>query len=343
MSIINTLYERILLAFPDENKRSFKAAIIIVSAERLLPPSYICPLPPPSTREERLDFISYVLKKETGIDYSRDEVLTAHNILMGSDHIQQQLNFDCGIDKIKTYLNEYKQIQPESGFARNFKPILLFPHRTKCSLCNKQSKLIFQGAGCIMYCTTTQSCLIYKADCHECRRSYRVSSIYAMDRREIIVTSESQQANFIHFTGSLVFSKEFLISFSSQLVHNYVTFEGFASATIKTFQRLNVDNKKDITCDNLARSLQSAWLYYELTNFILMTSKSTQISFPYAMAECRTTLKGQQTARAIFIEQNINWIYHIFAVFWSNHEDLFGSCKLDYCSRVMIIDGHQKP
>ena len=147
MSVINTLSERILLAFSDENKRSFKVATIIVSAERLLPPSYICPLPPPSTREERLDFISYVLKKETGIDYSRDEVLTAHNILIGSDHIQQQLNFDYGIDKIKTYLNE---IQPQSGFARNFKPILLFPHRTKCSLCNKQSKLIFQGIGCII-------------------------------------------------------------------------------------------------------------------------------------------------------------------------------------------------
>ncbi|CAF1688614.1 unnamed protein product, partial [Adineta ricciae] len=92
-------------------------------------------------------------------------------------------------------------------------------------------------------------------------------------------------------------------------------------------RRLYPDIVDIVTIDTLARNLQSVWLYYELTNFIFMTSKLKEISYPYAIAEKR----------------NLNWIYHIFTVFWSNHEDIFGSCKCGHCSRVIILDGHQKP
>ncbi|CAF3923072.1 unnamed protein product [Rotaria sp. Silwood1] len=343
MSTIETISQRLTLAFPDENKRSFKAATIIVNVGRLIPASYVYPLPPPSTSEERLHFICFILKKETGIHYSSNDVLTAHNILMGNQAVQDQLNFDCGIDKIQHYLNEYKNLQPQSAFARNFTPVLLLPHRTICSLCNAQLKIIFQSCAQVIYCTKIQPCLLYKADCHQCRRSYRVSSIYLIDQKQTLVTAESQKSDYIYFSGLTVFSKEILICFSSQLIDNYVTFEGFAFATIKTFNRLHPGSENVITADNLARNLQSVWLYYELTNFILMTSKSTEICFPYAMSEGRTTIKGQQSSRAIFIERNLNWIYHVFTVFWSNHESVFGSCKCGNCSKVMIIDGHQKP
>jgi hypothetical protein len=343
MSIIENISQRLLWAFPDETKRSFKAAAIIANIGRLVPASYVYPLPPPSTSEERLDFICFVLKKETNIDYTCNEVLAAHNIIMGNHDTQEQLHFDCGIDKIQYYLNEYKHLQPQSGFASTFTPLLLFPHRTTCSLCNEQLKLIFQGCANIIYCTKIQPCLLYKADCHKCRRSYRISSIYSIDRRETIVTFESQKADYIHYSGSLVFSKEFLVSFSSQLIDNYVTFEGFASATMKVYKRLHPNSIQLVTTDNLARTLESVWIYYELTNFILMTSKSTEISYPYAMAEGRTKIKGKQSSRAVFIERNLNWIYHVFTIFWSNHEDIFGSCKGGSCSSVVILDGHQKP
>ncbi|CAF1005483.1 unnamed protein product [Didymodactylos carnosus] len=98
-----------------------------------------------------------------------------------------------------------------------------------------------------------------------------------------------------------------------------------------------------ITTDNLASSLQFVWSYYELINFLMMTSKSIDISYPCAMVEGRTKIKGKQSSRAVFIERNLNWIYHMFTVFWSNHEDVFGSCKCGSCSRVVILDGHQKP
>ncbi|CAF1449401.1 unnamed protein product [Rotaria sordida] len=272
MSTIETISQRLVLAFPDESKRSFKAATIIVNVGRLVPASYVYPLPPQSTSEERLHFICFILKKETGIHYTSNDVLTAHNILMGNQAIQDQLNFDCGIDKIQHYLNEYKNLQPQSAFARNFTPVLLLPHRTICSLCNAQLKIIFQSCAQVIYCTKIQSCLLYKADCHQCRRSYRISSIYLIDQKQTLVTAESQKSDYIHFSGLTVFSKEILICFSSQLIDNYVTFEGFAFATIKTFNRLHPGSGNVITADNLARNLQSVWLYYELTNFILMAN-----------------------------------------------------------------------
>jgi hypothetical protein len=37
------------------------------------------------------------------------------------------------------------------------------------------------------------------------------------------------------------------------------------------------------------------WLYYELTNFVLMASKSTEISFQHAMAEGRTDVRDTGT------------------------------------------------
>jgi hypothetical protein len=164
-----------------------------------------------------------------------------------------------------------------------------------------------------------------------------------MDQKQTIATYESQKSDYIHHSGSFVFSKEILVSFSSQLIDNYVTFEGFACATIKVYNRLDPGSGNIITADTFARNLESVWLFYELTNFIFMTSKSTEFSFPFAMSEGRTMIKGKQSLRAIFIERNINWIYHVFTVFWSNHESLFGSCHSGNCSKVLIIDGHQKP
>lgn len=87
MSISETIFQRLLLAFSDPNKQSLKAASIIVNMGRLVPPSYAYPLPPPSTSEERLHFVCFVLKQETGITYSTNEVLVAHNVLMGNQRI----------------------------------------------------------------------------------------------------------------------------------------------------------------------------------------------------------------------------------------------------------------
>ena len=59
------------------------------------------------------------------------------------------------------------------------------------------------------------------------------------------------------------------------------------------------------------------------------------------MAECRTTLKGQQTARAIFIERNTNWIErcHTIRSWGIENSSERVSCKIEifeclWCNEV---------
>ena len=61
----------------------------------------------------------------------------------------------------------------------------------------------------------------------------------------------------------------------------------------------------------------------------------------------RNTIKdgsGMINAKAQFLEEHLDWIYNIFSVFWSHHE-LIPDCHCDksVCSRVLVLDGHQKP
>jgi hypothetical protein len=52
---------------------------------------------------------------------------------------------------------------------------------------------------------------------------------------------------------------------------------------------------------------------------------------------------GNSTPRAKFFEQRMDWIYHLFTHFWSRHGLLSEcNCKPDQCSRVLVVDGHQK-
>jgi hypothetical protein len=343
MSDIGQLFQRINLAFPEERKRSLKAAIILINIDQLMPASYVYPLPPPSTSEERLDFISFILKKETCLDYSRNEVLAAHNVLMGSNNVREELNSNIGIEKIRAYLAEYKDLQPKSVFAKMFNPLFLLPHRTICRGCQSLLKISLHSCAVAVFCTRIQPCLLYKADCFKCRFSFRVSSIYSMDRRSTIVTPESQKAEFVHFSGSIVLSRQLLVSFSSHLIDGYATFSNFASATMKIIKRLNTNEPNALEPESLGRALQAVWLYYELSNFVFMTSSSTEFSFPLAMCEGRTKVKRAQSCRAAFIERNLDWIYHVFTLFWTHHDEVFGECKSGNCSQVIVLDGHQKP
>lgn len=331
------------LAFPDPCKRSLKAAAVMINIEELVPPSFIYPLPPPSTSEERSDAISFILKKETGIEYSRNELLLAHNVLMGSDYVQEQLKSDLTIEKIRMYLNQYRHLEPQSAFARTFSSPFLLPFQTICRQCQASLKVIFHARAIILFCTRVQPCLIYKADCFKCRLSYRISSIYSTDKRSIIVTPESQTAAFIHFSGAIVFAREILLSFSSHLIDGHASLSNFCSATIKTIRQLTSDDLDVPEPEQLARTLQTVWINFELSNFVFMIYSSTEFSFPSTMNEGRTKVKRKQSDRAAFVERNLDWIYHLFVVFWSNHDEVFGPCDSNNCSRTLTLDGHQKP
>ncbi|CAF1231554.1 unnamed protein product [Adineta steineri] len=263
---------------------------------------------------------------------------------MGHHYTKEQFNIDLDIDTIQYYVNEYKKLQPQSMFGKRFSPLLLLPYQTMCSSCGTQLKTIFQSCANIIYCTKIQPCLLYKADCHQCQRSHRLSSIYLMDQKSTMVNTKSQCSEFVHFSGALVFSKKILILFSCLLIDDYATFGGFGSAITKVLNKLRRLDMNDFSPEALSRNLQSVWLYYELANFIFMTNKFSETIFPYAMCEGRTKIRGEQSTRAISIERNLDWFYHLFTVFWSHHKEIFGECQCSGgCSRTITIDGHQKP
>ena len=81
----------------------------MINIEELTTVSYTYPSLPPNTSEERLDFISFVVQKETGIQYSRNELLVAHNVVMENNRVREELKWDLDIEKIRMYLNEYKR------------------------------------------------------------------------------------------------------------------------------------------------------------------------------------------------------------------------------------------
>jgi hypothetical protein len=60
----------------------------------------------------------------------------------------------------------------------------------------------------------------------------------------------------------------------------------------------------------------------------------------------RSTVKsgGIMNAKEQFLEEHLDWIYNLFSIFWSHHE-LISKCECDksVCSRVLVLDGHQKP
>lgn len=52
---------------------------------------------------------------------------------------------------------------------------------------------------------------------------------------------------------------------------------------------------------------------------------------------------GNPIARARFLEERIEWIYHLFTHFWSQHQQFLQCvCKSDQCLKVLVVDRHQK-
>ncbi|CAM4980562.1 unnamed protein product, partial [Rotaria socialis] len=119
--------------------------------------------------------------------------------------------------------------------------------------------------------------------------------------------------------------------FSSQSVIPSPVSSNFHSQTYRVLSQLSdaIQLESNVWCDlfcenDLVQCKRSAQAL----------SCETSISFPKSF---------QPEARPIFIEQNLPFIFHIFTVFWSNHRMLNGiKCKEKLCSRVMLIDGHQK-
>jgi len=90
------------------------------------------------------------------------------------------------------------------------------------------------------------------------------------------------------------------------------------------FCRTNLDEKL----------FQMTWLIINIAKFIFMTTDQNMIAVPMSirdMSECNE----------YFLAIKIN-LYKHFVGFWTHHQRFTKKCDLGTCSKVFIVDGHQK-
>ncbi|CAF1229878.1 unnamed protein product [Rotaria sordida] len=329
---------------------SFRAARLLVTFEQYMP-AYLVPRRTSFLMKERNEFARALIQHELNESYSPEQILHCRNIINANDISKMEMG--VWID-LEGAINRFKLIHPGHSYIKDLNMLSLLPFRTQCNNirngieCGDQLRLEFHMTAFIIYPTTIQPCTMYSADCKKCKRSYRVSSIYCNNEQKFIFTPEALEKNqYFHLSsGKLVFSRELLVSFSSDLVNGHISFNGAGTSLLSKVARLHPELHKKFDSIGLTRSLEANWIYFELFNFIFMTSSEKQIVVPRALFSARNTVRGggMINAKAQFLEEHLDWIYNIFSIFWSHHE-FIPDCQCDksICSRVLVLDGHQKP
>ncbi|CAF3497480.1 unnamed protein product [Rotaria socialis] len=332
------------------NILSFRAARLIVTFEQCMP-ACLVPRKTSFLMKERNEFARALIQQELGESYSSEQILHCRNIINANDI--SKIEMGVCID-LEDAINRFKLIHPTHPYIQDLNTLSLVPFRTQCNNfrdgieCGDQLRLDFHMTAFIIYPTSIRSCTMYSANCKKCQLSYRVSSIYCMNEQKIIVTPEAiEKKQYFHLSsGKLVYSRELLVSVSSDLVNGHISFNGAGTSLLSKVTRIHPEFDKKFDPAEFTRSLEAHWLYFELFNLIFMTSAEKKVVIPRALFSARNIVKGggMINAKAQFLEEHLNWIYNLFSIFWSHHK-LIPDCQCDSsaCSRVLILDGHQKP
>lgn len=76
------------------------------------------------------------------------------------------------------------------------------------------------------------------------------------------------------------------------------------------------------------------WLLINVVKFIFMTTKEQTMQIPMSVRDI-----GECTTYFLAIK---NDLYQSFVAFWSNHQRFSRKCNPSMCSKVFVVDGHQK-
>lgn len=288
-----------------------------------------------SSSSERLDFFTEMINMACNTSYSKNTICAIHNVIIMNDLVKKELLDKVDINEL---LNQYKTSNKVNSSHQDKNLIHIMPFTNVCVNLNCQEQnldMLFSRTGHIAHLSSMQPCSIYTGTCKRCKCIYGPSSILDPHTNQRIISVQSiQNKNYVYFSGDLVYSKQLLTTFSNNLIHAHTTFEGFAESYVSTLIDLNAQQTPKYSGNTFAKRLEVVWLYYELSRFIFVTSGEKSVSFPKSF---------QPEARSIFIERSLPFLFHIFTVFWSNHHMIDGiKCKEELCSRVMLIDGHQK-
>ena len=288
-----------------------------------------------SSSSKRLDFFTKIINMACNTSYDKNIIYAIHNVINMNENIRKEL---LGKIDINEFITQYKMLNENdlSHIDKNLIKVMPFTNECTNRKCQREKlDIVFSRTGHVLYSTSIKLCSIYTGICKVCKCIYELSSILDVYASQRIVTIKSiQDINYICFFGNVVYTKELLTMFSSYLIHAHITFEGFAQSYTATLEDLQINYISIFSTNVLAKRLEIVWIYYELSRFIFVTSRETYVIFPRFF---------QPTTRSVFIEQNLRFLSHLFSVFWSHHQMINRiKCKQASCSRVMLIDGHQK-
>ncbi|CAF4049255.1 unnamed protein product [Rotaria magnacalcarata] len=221
--------------------------------------------------------------------------------------------------------------------------LYLKPYTTQCIQCKKQLKSTFSHrAKTVMSLTKTYQALICTCVCQDCDVEI-YPSFYIQNKKKFITIESVKNDEFIYLNGNQIFDQNLLIDFDQQLVQNTVSFEGYTKAYNSKIQMIKERQNQQLVftginnCNTMLlneKNFQMTWLLINIVKFIFMTTKEKIITIPMSVRDVNECTE-------FFLEIK-DELYKKFVDFWTHHQRFTKKCDLATCSKVFIVDGHQK-
>ncbi|CAF1470356.1 unnamed protein product [Adineta ricciae] len=213
--------------------------------------------------------------------------------------------------------------------------LYLKPYTTECIRCKKQLKATFSHRSkTIMSLARTYKALVSTCVCQDC--NIRIFPNFYIDNNKKIFTVESiKNDQYVYLNGNQIFEQNLLIDFDHQLIQNTVSFEGYTNAYNAKIKMIleRQNGQRSMTYLN-EKNFQMTWLLVNIVKFSFMTTNDKSIAIPMSVRdvdECNDYF--------LMIKSDL---YEKFVKFWTRHQRFTKTCDPATCSRVFIVDGHQK-
>ena len=213
--------------------------------------------------------------------YITRTIYAVHNVIVINEEAKKELIREIDLNEL---IAQYKLLNQENPSHTNKHFINIMPFTNSCGnpRCHQQNLNIeFSRIAHIIYLTSIKPCSIFNGTYPRCKFIYNSTMILDPQSNQRVVTARSlHNNNYIYFSGDFVYSKEFITTFSNNLVHAYTTFEGFTEGYLHTLIDLHGNHKPILSANALAKRTEIVWLYYELSRFIFITSHEKSITLP---------------------------------------------------------------